>query len=109
MLYKEIFIACNKCKFKKTVEAMNNYDFLSHIIWCNNLFKFKDKCLLFKNQIKSDILYVKDIYNEHGIMLSANEVFEKLESKTNQISEYKTIVKVMKPYVTKYVFGLQLL
>ena len=104
MFYKEIFTAFNKCKFEKTVDIMNDHDFLSQIIWCNKLFKFKEKCLMFKNWSKSGILYVKDIFNEQGLLLSANELCDKLNVKTNWISEYKIIAKVMKSYITKYVF-----
>jgi len=104
VFYKEVFFAYNKCKFTKCVDKMNNYDFQSQIIWCNSLFKFNNKCLLFKNWIKGGIVFVRDLFNQNGHFLSSTDVLSRLKSKHNWISEYRTIVKVMKPYIDKNIF-----
>jgi hypothetical protein len=77
---------------------------LSQVIWCNKLFRFKDKCILFESWINSGIMFVKDIFNDKGHLMSANEIYNKLRKKHNWIAEYRTIVKIMKVYITKYNF-----
>ena len=104
VFYKEVFFAYNKCKFTKSVEKMNNYDFLSQIIWCNNMFKFNGKCILFRNWINCGIIFVKDLFKENGQLLSSTDIFGKLESKHNWMFEYRTIVKVLKPFINMNLF-----
>ena len=46
---------------------MSSNGFLSLPIWCNTMFKRKGKCLMFSNWVKSNILYVKDLFDENGV------------------------------------------
>ena len=104
IFYKEVFVAFNNCKYIKEMKNMNDFDFMTQLIWCNSLFKFKGQCLLFNSWINSGILYVKDLFTEKGTYLTPCEMLSKLKNKQNWISEYKIIKKTLKPYIKKYSF-----
>ena len=60
------------------------------IIWGNRFIKFGNKCLFFKNWIKSGLIFINDIIDEKGA-LSENFILEKLDNKRNWISEFQTL------------------
>ncbi len=58
--------------------------------------------LFISNWIKSGILYVKDLFNKDGTILSEKRVIEKIIHKANWFSEYYKIMKIFKKLTTKY-------
>ena len=56
------------------------------IIWGNKNITINNKCLVYKNWIKSNILFVNDILNENG-EIKEQHILTKLEDKSNWISE----------------------
>ena len=89
--YQEVFISYNKCQLRKDITNISSFEYLSQIIWYNNLFKYKNKCLLYSNWIKSGIIYVKDLFDKEGRFLSEDKIFNKLKVKRNWIAEYFTV------------------
>ena len=80
---------------------MSSYDFLTQILWCNNLFKCKDHCLLYSRWTDSGFIYVKHLYNEQGF-ISESELYEKLTKRQNWITEYITVKKIVTNFVKKF-------
>ena len=60
--YVDVWKSFYMCKTIRNVKCINNFDFLSSIIWGNNMFINKTiKCIFCVNWIKSDIIFVKDL------------------------------------------------
>ena len=83
IFYKEIIGAYNYCKYIKPLEKLSNYEFLTQIIWGIELFKVKNTPLNFKHWIQSEIIFVKDLFNENGELLNENFILSKLWNKTD--------------------------
>ena len=58
---------------------MSNYDFFTQILWCNNLFKDKNQCIIFKNWIDGGFVYVKDLFDDHGEFVNEKILSAKLK------------------------------
>ena len=56
------------------------------VIWGNKEIKYSNKCLVFNEWIKSDILFVNDVINDKG-EIAENVIYNKLLNKSNWISE----------------------
>jgi hypothetical protein len=56
------------------------------IIWGNKYIKYKGKCLVKVNWIKSGIIFINDISDEYG-HISEYKIIAKLRNKQNWISE----------------------
>ena len=59
-----------KKKIKKLDDSNSAESFRVQPLWSNTNFKFKGKTLYFENWVKSGLLYVKDIFNENGLLKS---------------------------------------
>ena len=92
----------NQCKYIKPVKDMNDYDFLSQPLWLNVHFTFKDKPLLLKNWSRSNIFYVKDLFDGSGTFLTTQEILNKLINKCSWIQEYQLVKKVFKNIMNKF-------
>ena len=90
--YPDIFM--NFSKSKQCTKLHKSSDVLSEIIWGNELFQFKNKCLYFKNWIESGLLYVKDLFSKDGTFIDEKDVLIRLKHKSNWISEFFTIKSV---------------
>lgn len=99
--YKEVFLAYHFCQSKKNIKDMSSHEILRQLLWCNNMFKSKDKCLLYGHWIKSGFLYVKDLYSQ-GVFLTENNLFTKLSRKQNWVAEYSTIKRIVTKLVHKF-------
>ena len=66
LFYKEIFMYFNQCKKITEISSMNINDVLQEPIWNNRHLVFDGKPMFFKNWIKSNILYVKDLFTDNG-------------------------------------------
>ena len=100
--YQDVFIAFNECKSIKSFDKMNSYDYFAQPIWCNELFKVKNKCICFKTWIKSGIVYVKDLFKDDGTMFNDNELMLKLCMKNNWMVELLTLKKAIGNSYTKF-------
>ena len=61
-------------------------DIRKQILWGNQFIKWNRKCLLYKNWIDDNILYINDIISPAGEIDTAL-ILQKLQSKQNWISE----------------------
>ena len=64
------------------------------LIWRSKCIMFKNKSLMFDNWINSDLIYINDILDENG-EISLNFILDKLEYRTNWISEFICLKKAM--------------
>lgn len=64
------------------------------IIWGNKYIKLNGKCLLYNQQIKNNIIYIKDILDDNGD-ISQNLMLKKLSSHCIWFSEYTKLKKAM--------------
>ena len=83
--YIDCITSFNLCKDKPNT---NVHSFLVQPIWCNDMFKWKGKCIIFKHWIDSGFLWVKDLYDESGNFLTDKEIYMRLTDKRNWMSEY---------------------
>ena len=77
---------------------MSSDEFLSLPIWCNTMFKRKGKCLMFSNWVKSNILYVKDLFDENGVFREPLYFRNILIRKSNWICEYFSLKHIFKKF-----------
>ena len=63
------------------------------IIWGNKYMKYKGKCLVKVNWIKSGIIFINDILEEYG-HISEYKIIAKLRNKQNWISELNILKKI---------------
>ena len=100
--YQDVWMSFHLCKPKKEINNLTTFDFLSSIIWGNNIFKFKNKCLYYDNWIKAGIIYARDLFNLNGNFLSGEQIFHLLPDKRKWMSEYSIIKKVFKPHTKTF-------
>lgn len=96
--YKDCITSFNLCKSKVRIREATVHSFLTQPIWCNELFIFKGRSICYSSWIKSDIKWVKDLYDENGQFVTANQLCEKLLCKRNWISEYSIVKKSVERY-----------
>jgi len=90
--YQHVFISFNMCKYKKAKK--NDDDILSEVVWGNEMFMYKGKCLYEKGWIESGIMYVKDLIID-GSFITEKEIFSRLKCRSNWISEYLKVKKTV--------------
>ena len=62
------------------------------MIWNNSIIRHDNKTIVFRNWIKSNMIYVNDITDKAG-RISPVVILEKLENKSNWIAEFSIITK----------------
>ena len=90
--YKEVIKSWHLCGGGKTAPQGAN-DIRKEIIWGNKFIQAKGKTLFFKSWKESNINFIDDIINNGGLFKSGEEIYRKLNNKTNWLIEYKTILK----------------
>ena len=100
--YQDIILMFNTCKNIKPIHKLANVEMLSQVIWGNEYFKTKNKCLFFINWIPSDIIYVKDLFDANGEWISEKEILNKLSKKYNWIAKYSLIKKIVGKQIKKF-------
>ena len=95
--YQDILVSFNTCKVTDCIDTENAL--LCKVIWGNNAFSNKGKCLYLPNWIKSGFIFVKDLFDEKGVFLSENTICERLCSTKNWISEYLLVKKCIMLHV----------
>jgi hypothetical protein len=72
--------------------ANNFREIRKQITWGNKYMKYKGKCLVKVNWIKSGIIFINDILEEYG-HISEYKIIAKLRNKQNWISELNILKK----------------
>ena len=104
IFYQDVLLNYYKCKTLKCITKMNYYDYFTSCIWGNNNLMINGKCVFYKNWIKSDILHIKDLFDNSGCFLSEQHIKNLLCNKTNWMIEYLTIKQLVMKHIRKYHF-----
>jgi len=83
--YREVISAWYACK-KNDKNNMSNVSIRQQIIWGNSKIKCNGRKLWYKSWIRNDIIYVNDIFDEHG-EFKEKQLFETIAEKGNIIME----------------------
>ena len=102
LFYKEVFCAFNESKTLVPLHSLSADEFLQHTIWNNVYFKTNGSSLNYPNWIKSNILYVRDVYNEDGKFKSINDFANILVNKYNYICEYIVLKRIFATLSCKF-------
>ena len=100
--YREILCCFNNCKKSLNTVNLSNAEFIQQPLWNNEMFKYNGKTIFFKRWSQSNILYVKDLFDEHGNFRSLQQLSCILNDKTNWLCEYKVMKSVLKRYYMKF-------
>ena len=92
--YQEIILAISKSKICNQIK--NKTELFHQQIWGNRMIKFENKCLYSKEMIDSNIIYIKDIIQDNGI-INPN-VYHRLKCKANYFRDISLILKALKSY-----------
>jgi hypothetical protein len=95
--YGEVFTAFNKCRKVKNINTLKKDEFLTELIWNNNLFQYKSKPLFLTNWIKSEREYIKELSNDSGEMYDLEYFTNKIEKKNNIMFKYLMLKQATKP------------
>jgi hypothetical protein len=93
--YINCITAFNKCKTVPVKEKMSVHDFLAQPLWCNKLLTNKGCTMLYKHWISSGFRWIKDLYDENGVLLADNVIYNRLSDKRNWMSELSIVRKVI--------------
>ena len=85
--YTDILYSFYKCKTFKNIDNMSYHDVIAQPIWFNRIFTYKDKCLFYKEWIEANILYVKDIVNSQGQIMTDAELKDKIGCNCNLVHQ----------------------
>ena len=96
--YREVFLSFNACKTNKEMHLLNDSEYLSSPIMGNDLIRNKGKSIFLVNWLKSNIKYVKDLYDEAGNFISEVQLLNRLHNKSNWIVEYAIVKRAVKKY-----------
>ncbi len=100
--WAEVFASINQCKTLKNNDNINDSEFLSEPIWMNERFKYRNKPIFISNWSKSNILFVKDLFEINGDYISEVNLMNKLANKSNWIAEYTKVHTVFKGFLNKF-------
>ena len=64
--YEQVFVCFNDCKNLTPLHNLSTCSIFQQPIWMDRYFKYRDKTLYFSSWIQNSILYVKDLFTEHG-------------------------------------------
>ena len=84
---------------------MSTCSFFQQPIWMNRYFVHKGKTIYFSSLIKSNILYVKDLFTDNGFK-SLEEIGVDLLQKRNWLCEYKIVCNIFKRYEKLFNYGM---
>ncbi len=100
--WAEVFAYANECKSIKNIENMSESEFLAEPIWFNTKLKINNKPIFLSNWTKSNILYIKDLFDRQGNLITENMVQNILIYKRNWIAEFYKIKKVLKKQIRNF-------
>ena len=67
----------------------------SQIIWWNDKIRYKGNILYFKEWVKNGIVYIRDLYNDNGIMKSYSEIVRILDIKQMALMQYFKLINAI--------------
>ena len=103
VFYQEAFLAFNNVKTIKPFSRMSDYEMLHQPIHGNCLFKWKEKCLYLKSFLDAGIMYVKDIVNKEGTIMSDNELYESVRMKQTVLHD----MYILKNTIIRKLYGFK--
>ncbi len=95
--YRESLLSYNQTKNIPVISNMTSSVFMSQIICGNRLFTENVKCLYIKSWVNSNILYVKDLFDESEVFLNENVIVQRLVRTDNWMIEYLIVKKCILP------------
>ena len=84
---------------------LSTCSFFQQPIWMNRYFKYRDKTVYSSSWIKSNILYVKDLFTEHGSK-TLEEIGGLLRQNQNLLCEYNIVRNVFKRFENMFNFSM---
>ncbi len=88
LFWAQVFAYANQCKSIVNDNLLSDSNFLSEPIWLNERFKINKKPVFISNWSKSNIRYVKDLFDQQGNFITERNLLETLRHKTNWMTEY---------------------
>jgi len=73
----EVLTAFNKCKEIKHFGKLTKNEILQQPLW-GNLYFQSENCLFFHQWAKKGLLYVKDLFDDNGMLLQDNKLIDKI-------------------------------
>ncbi len=100
--YKEIFCFFNNCKKPINDVNLSSTDFVKQPLWNNEMFKYNGKTIFFKRWSQCNILYVKDLIDQDGNLLTLHRLSQTIQDKSNWLCEYKIIKSILNKRLLKF-------
>ena len=88
--YKNLLEIWIKAKNNDEINLKTFDDIRKQLIWGNKFIKHNRKCIIFKNWVNSNILFINDIINKNGYVCEET-ICNKLNLKINWIAETHTL------------------
>ena len=86
IFYKQLLMSLNSCKHKAKSPPCTATSVRQQMIWGNEWITYKGKSLWYTRWIKSNIVYVNDLFDPEGNFVE-QLIYDKIENKTNIIPE----------------------
>ena len=96
VFWAQVFGYSNECKSTIDKRLINKSELLAEPLWLNNRLKISKKTILLSNWTKSGILFIKDIFDNTGEIISEHSLLKKLICKSNWIAEFLKVKKALK-------------
>ena len=68
---------------------------MTQVIWVNEYFTHKGRTLYYKHWIASGFIFVKDLFDESGSLLTERCMLQKLQVTSNWLAEFSILKKVL--------------
>ena len=97
--YQDVLTCFNKAKDIKPLELLNKHELLQEMLFGNENFKQDDKCLYFRNWLRSGIYRVKHLVSEDGHRLTDEQLYNKIITKQNVLGEMFMMKKILSKHL----------
>ena len=101
LLYREVFCSFNESKTSLPLNLLSSDEVLQQPIWNNFYFTSNEKPLIFYRWIRSNVLYVKYLYNDDGNLKCIEDFAKILVDKTNYLCLIYSVKENIFPVVKK--------
>ncbi len=102
LFWAEVIAYFNECKSLKEDKLIKGNELLSEPIWLNIRFRHNSKPVFLSNWLKSGIIYVKDLFDINGNLISERYVYNNLVDKRNWIAQYSIVKNIFKKIPDNY-------
>jgi hypothetical protein len=86
LFYKQVFTCFNTCK--SINDKLNHVHFLKQPIWSNERLSYRGKSIFFPNWLKSNFLYVKDLFTNNGVLKQPEYIIGRGTQKKKKIHSF---------------------